>query len=126
MSWTQEEYNRIKHLLPVHRGNVEIDNFTFLQALAYINKHGCCWRGLPTNFGKWFTIYKRFRRWTEQGVFKRIEEYLMTQSVKHKGVTELAIDSTYIKVHPHGMGAPKKRGTNPLAKAGQATQRKST
>ncbi|MDR3181873.1 MAG: transposase [Planctomycetaceae bacterium] len=38
-----------------------IDNLTLLQALAYINKNGCCWRELPTNFGNWDTVYQRFR-----------------------------------------------------------------
>ncbi|MDR3181333.1 MAG: transposase [Planctomycetaceae bacterium] len=84
MNGTEIEYDNIKHLLAKQRGNVEIENFTFLQTLAYINKHGCCWRGLPTNFGNWDTVYQRFRRWTKKGVFKRIEEYLMTQAVKHK------------------------------------------
>ncbi|MDR3183081.1 MAG: transposase, partial [Planctomycetaceae bacterium] len=68
MNWTEIEYDNIKHLLPKQRGNVVIDNLTFLQALAYLNKHGCCWRGLPTNFGHWDTVYQRFRRWTTKGV----------------------------------------------------------
>ncbi|MDR3182534.1 MAG: hypothetical protein LBT89_06380, partial [Planctomycetaceae bacterium] len=72
------------------------------------------------------TVYQRFRRWTKKGVFERIENYLQSQVIETKGVTELAMDSTYIKVHAHGTGAPKKRGTNLSAKAEEATRQRFT
>jgi hypothetical protein len=36
------------------------------------------------------------------------------------------LDSTYVKVHPDGTGAPKKKGLNLSAKVGQARPRKFT
>ena len=56
MEWTTELYERIRHLLPKQRGNVEIDNLTFLQALQYMVENGCRWRALPEKFGNWNTI----------------------------------------------------------------------
>ena len=67
MEWTEEIYERIRHLLPKQRGNVEIDNLTFLQALQYIAENGCRWRALPKEFGNWNTIYCRFRYWNASG-----------------------------------------------------------
>jgi transposase len=61
MKWTQKQYDRIKHLLPKQRGNVEIDNLAFLHALQYMTKNGGCWRALPEKFGNWNTISYRFR-----------------------------------------------------------------
>ena len=84
MELTEAQFERIQHLLPKQRGNVVIDNLTFLRALHYIDKNGCCWRDLPTHFGKWYTIYQRFRRWVDKGIFDRIEEYLQTQVVDVK------------------------------------------
>ncbi|MBQ9371405.1 MAG: transposase, partial [Thermoguttaceae bacterium] len=46
----------------IPRGNVRVDNLTFLNALLYAIENGCKWRALPKEFGKWSTIYKRFRR----------------------------------------------------------------
>jgi transposase len=112
MHRTEDKYDMVKHLLPLQRGNVEIDNFTFLQAVQYISENGCKWRALPSHFGKWNTVYRRFRRWIDKGVFDKIEKELRSQAVKTKGVTKLALDSTYIKVHPDGTGAPKKRGNS--------------
>ena len=60
MEWTHEQYERIKHLLPVQRGNVEIENLTFLQSLQYMVENGCRWRALPEHFGKWNSIYGEF------------------------------------------------------------------
>jgi transposase len=87
MRWTQKQYERIKHLLPVQRGNVAIDNLTFLRALHYITKNGCCWRDLPEKFGQWFI---RFRRWIDLSIFDLIEKELQTQVIDKKGVTALA------------------------------------
>ena len=36
MEWTQDQYDRIQHLLPKQRGNVEVENLTFFRALHYI------------------------------------------------------------------------------------------
>ncbi len=116
MRWTYEQYERIAHLLPVQRGNVVIDHITFLNALQYMAENGCRWRALPEKFGKWSTIYGRFRYWIETGVFDRIEKELQSQAIEIKGIKALALDSTYIKVHPNGTGAAKKRGHNPSAK----------
>jgi hypothetical protein len=52
MNWTQTEYDKVKHLLPEQRGNVEIENFIFLQALQYINKNGCCWQRSLSGVGQ--------------------------------------------------------------------------
>ena len=109
MKWTQEHIDLIKHLFPKQRGNVEIDYLRFFQALDYIATNGCTWRALPQEFGNWNSIYSRFLYWAVRGVFDRIEEALMQQAIDFKGIKALALDSTYVKVHPDGMGAPKKR-----------------
>ena len=109
MTWTHEQYERIRHLLPKQRGNVVIDNLTFLNALQYIAENGCKWRGMPEHFGKWYTIHQRFRRWIKKGIFDRIEKELQTQVIDITKLSSLSLDSTYVKVHPDGMGAPKKK-----------------
>ena len=126
MKWTQEQYDRIAHLLPKQRGNVEVANLTFFRALQYIADNGCKWRALPEHFGKWYTIYQRFRRWIDKGIFDSIEEYLQTQVIDRVKLTSLALDSTYIKVHPNGQGAPKKKDSSLSARVAAVGRRKST
>ena len=116
MELTHDHIDSIKHFFPKQRGNVEIDYLLFFQALHYIAKNGCVWRALPKEFGNWNSIYSRFRYWAARGVFDRIEDASMLQAVSIKGIKALALDSTYIKVHPDGTGAPKKTDLNLLAK----------
>ena len=78
MNHPDAQYERIKHLFPTQRGNVKIDHLTFWRALYYIAKNGCTWRALPKEFGKWFTIYRRFRYWIDIGVFDLIEQEFQT------------------------------------------------
>ena len=36
MKINHKQYDKIKHILPTQRGNVKIDNITFINALLYI------------------------------------------------------------------------------------------
>jgi len=66
-------------------------------------ENGCRRRALPEKFGNWNTIYCRFRYWIALGVFDRIETELKSQATAIKGIKALALDSTYVKVHPDGI-----------------------
>ena len=126
MNWTAEDIERVKHHFPKPRGTVEIDHLTFLHALQYMTENGCRWRALPEIFGKWGAIYQRFRRWIRLGIFDLIERELQSQAIAVKRIKSLAMDSTYVKVHPDGTGAPKKKDLNPSARVVQAGRPKST
>ena len=56
MNLTEAEYDRIKDLLPLQRGNVRVDNLTFLNAILYALENGCKWRALPKEYGQWLAI----------------------------------------------------------------------
>jgi len=120
----QNQYDQIKDILPVQRGNVVIENIDFLNAILYITENGCKWRKLPEIFGPWHAISMRMRRWADNGVWTRVLEALQTKLNMSLDVTALSIDSTNIKVHPDGTGALKKTAHRPSAKvAAVATQK---
>jgi len=48
-----EQYEKMKHLLPVQRGNVSIENMTFRNALLYICENDRKWKRLPKEYGNW-------------------------------------------------------------------------
>ena len=33
---------------------------------------GAPWRDLPEKYGKWMTVYQRFRRWSEAGIWEAV------------------------------------------------------
>ena len=123
---TQNQYDQIKDVLPVQRGNVEIENIVFLNAILYIAENGCKWRKLPEKFGSWHTIDMRMRRWADNGVWTRVLEALQTKLNMFIDVTALSLDSTSIKVHPDGTGTLKKRVHKPSTKVVEDSTQKST
>lgn len=57
---TPDRFVRVAHLLPRQRGNVAVDNHTFVNALLWMCRTGAPWRDLPECYGKWVTVYQRF------------------------------------------------------------------
>jgi putative transposase len=47
-----------------------------INGIFYVNKTGCQWRMLPTEFGPWETVYGYFRRWRRAGVWARVMDTL--------------------------------------------------
>ena len=77
------------------------DNRLFLEAILWIARTGSPWRDLPGYFGKWNTVFVRYRDWVKADVFKRIFD-----AVSHDPDMEYAmVDATIVKVHRHGQGA---------------------
>ena len=108
MRLNQEQYDKIKHILPIQRGNVTINNLTLINALLYILENGCKWRRLPSEFGYWHAIYMRFSRRVKNGVIERTFKELHVQNILQIKPDALMMDSTAIKVHPDACGVLKK------------------
>ena len=108
MKLTKAQYLRIKWMLPIPRGNVRVDNLTFLNALLYAIENGCKWRALPKEFGTWSTIYKRFRRWSETGALERVFDQLREEFLLEIDLSVLSLDSTSIKASSDAVGILKK------------------
>ncbi len=77
------------------------DSRLFLEAVLWIARTGAPWRDLPSGFGNWNTVYKRFRHWVRADVFKRIFDAVSNDP----DMEYVMIDGTIVKVHRHGQGA---------------------
>ena len=104
--------------LPVQRDNVSLSNLQVLNAILYVDEHGCKWRGLPTRFGNWHTIYTRMNRWSRNRVLDRVFEQLQREKIMRIQLEAVSLDSTIVKVHPDGTGALKKTAPSPSASLG--------
>ncbi len=101
---------------PTDPGRTGGDNRLFVEAVLWIARTGSPWRDLPPLFGKWNTVFKRFRDWVKAGVFKRLFD-----AVSDDPDLEYAmVDATIVKVHRHGQGAKGGLKTRPLAAPGAA------
>ena len=105
---TEKEYEKIAHIFPKARNPAKINNITILNALMYILENGCKWRALPSEYGRWHTVYMRLSRWMKAGVLQEVFVYMQRIGMIRIKVRIVSLDSTSIKVHPDGMGALKK------------------
>ncbi len=86
-------------------GGIAQDNRRFLNGVFRILRTCAPWRDLPTCYGKWGTVYQRFRRWRDKGILEKLLETLIDKP----DFEWLMIDASHCKVHPHAAGA---RGGN--------------
>lgn len=102
---TDEQFARIEHLLPgkaTDRGVTARDNREFINAVLWIDRTGSPWRDLPKEFGKWNSVFRRFRRWAENGVWERVFEELQDADFEW-----VMLDSTSVRAHQHAAGQKK-------------------
>ncbi|MBS1090052.1 transposase [Gluconobacter sp. Dm-74] len=45
--------------------------------MLYVLRVGCPWRDMHARYGTWNSVYVRFRRWAEQGVWDALLETLV-------------------------------------------------
>ena len=107
---SDKQFARIERLLPPPSNHLKIPHRQVLDAWLYVYYQGCTWRGLPSEFGNWHTIYVRLNRWAKTGVLERVVQALQQELLVELNADTLSLDSTIIHLHMHGAGARRKGG----------------
>lgn len=102
-----DQWERLKDHLPGKPGDKGrwADNRLFLEAVLWISRTGSPWRDLPLEFGNWHSVYTRFKRWREKGVWQKLFDLFKDDT----DLEQLLIDSTIVRAHQHSSGAQKKK-----------------
>jgi transposase len=93
---SEAEWRLLEPLLPSERGRKSrpaFDNRQIVNGILWRIRTGAPWRDLPEKHGKWMTVYQRFRRWSEAGIWEAVATTLaqaMADNSRH------SLDSTTV------------------------------
>jgi transposase len=112
---TDAQWGLIEDLFPKQTtGRPRLSDRRVPGGILWILCSGAAWRDLPRRYGKWQTVYSRFRRWQESSLFDRILGRLQIE-LDQRGLIDYAaqrflremIDSTSVRASRAAAGAPK-------------------
>lgn len=97
-----EQWDRIQPLLPTDvRGKERQDDRRVIGGILHVLKSGCRWCDCPPEYGPPTTIYNRFARWAERGIWEKLFRELADRG---RSIETQTIDSTHIKAHRSASG----------------------
>ena len=97
------------HLPRGRPGKPRVDGRRVISGILHVLKTGCRWRDVPAEYGPATTVYNRYNRWSQRGVWQRVFERVAASGAVPD---ELALDSTHAKAHRSaagGKGGPTAR-----------------
>ena len=103
---SDEEWVRILEklkLLPVIHVGMSDTCRQFISASLWILRSGAQWRVLPSTYGKWNSVFKRFSRWCLNGTWGKLLDYF----AEHADLQDVSMDGTVIRAHACAAGAEK-------------------
>ena len=106
---TDEQMARLEPYFPKSHGNPRVDDRRVLSGIIFVNRNGLRWRDAPAAYGPHKTLYNRWKRWSEAGVFIRMMEGLSGAQAERRTVM---IDATYLKAHRTASSLRVKKGAS--------------
>jgi len=108
-----DQWLRLEPMLPgkvSDPGRSGDNNRLFIEAVLWVARTGSPWRDLPAQFGLWNSVYTRFARWSNKGIWQKV----FAELAKDADYEEVFLDGTIVRAHQHSAGAAKKKGRKRL------------
>ena len=77
---------RLRPFFPKSHGKPRVDDRRVLSGIIFINRNGLRRSDAPAGYGPPKTLYNRWKRWGDLGVFARIMEGLASESAEQRTV----------------------------------------
>ena len=104
---SKSQMKRISPHFPLAHGVARVDDRRVLSGIVYVIRNGLMWKDAPKGYGPHKTLYNRWKRWGEAGVFMRMMEGMAAAAAEPKTVM---IDATYLKAHRTASSLRVKKG----------------
>src|SRR5436309_13286373 len=104
MDLTEDQWNVLRPILPEDpvrpdgRGRPWSDRRQVMDGILWILRTGAPWKDLPSRYGKYQTVHRRFQNWVRSGVMERVL-LAIAQDLKDRGgldLRECFIDGTFV------------------------------
>ena len=77
---SEDQTGRLRPYFLMGRGRARVDDRCVLSRIIFINRNGLRWCDAPKECGPHKTLYNRWKRWSDLGVFARIMEELAAKA----------------------------------------------
>ncbi len=88
-------------------GKPRVADKRVLSGIIFFNLNGLRWRDAPAEYRPHKTLYSRWKRWSEKGIFARMLLELVDQG---GGTDTLMIDANHLKTHRTAASLGLKKG----------------
>jgi transposase len=121
---TERQFARLEPHLPTDtRGKPRVDDRRVISGIVHVLKSGGRWVDAPPIYGPRKTLYNRFVRWAEKGVWQAIFQALAATGGPP---AQLLIDRSAVKAHRSASGGKGGRSIRRSAARAAGAPRKST
>ncbi len=108
LNWlNDDQMARLRPCFPKSHGVPRVDDRRVISGFIFINRNGLRWCDAPNEYGPAKTLYNRWKRWSDMGVFARIMEWHAAEAPDNKTIS---IDATYLKAHRTASSLSVKKG----------------
>lgn len=122
LSWpTDAQMERLRPFFPKSHGRPRVDDRRGPGGTILIHRSGLRWCDTPREHGRPKTLYNRWKRWGDLGVFARMMEGLASEGGQEKVVM---IDATYFKAHRAASSLLAREGSPTTGAAASSEERR--
>jgi transposase len=104
---TDVQMARLQPFFPKSHGKPRVDDRRVLSGIIFFNRNGLRWCDAPLKYGLPKTLYNRWKRWGDKGIFAQMMEGLASEAAVPKTVM---IDATCLKAHRTVTSLRSKKG----------------
>jgi|TARA_Y100000294_G_scaffold164341_1_gene171028 transposase len=116
---SDEQWELIKPHLPYRAaGKRRVDDRRIISGIIHVLQSGCRWRDCPPEYGPPTTVYNRYNRWSQKGIW----QYMFAElTAALAGMPEqISIDTSHVKAHRCAAGGKGGLLLRPLAEPKEA------
>ncbi len=105
---TDEQMARLQPCFPKSHGRQRVDDRRVLSGIIFVNRNRLRWGDAPKEYGPSKTLYNRWNRWGDKGIFiQMVEGPAVPKAPERKTIM---IDATYLKAHRTASSLRVKKG----------------